>query len=549
MEASGSGRRSSPWLILFVASVGLFMTLVDSTIVNIAVPAIIDDLHTTLDLIVWVINGYILTLVALYLMAGRLGDRLGVRRTFVLGMVVFTGASALCGLSHSAGELIAARAVQGAGAAILTPQVMVVAVALFPPARRGVALGFIGILTGVAAVCGPTLGGLLVDVYGWRSVFFVNVPIGVAGIVATLVLMPRLNSGRRPRFDIAGLVLGTSGVALVCFGLIEGERYHWGRVVSVVSIPAIIVTGLVLLGFFVLSQRNPHALVPGRLIRAPDFGRMSGVTCAAQFALLALYLPLGIFLQSAVRMTPLHAGLVLVALPLTSAIAAPSAGYLTDHFGGRRVLLVGLALSTVGTVLLILTVSSDAGGWRLQPALIACGLGLGLTFTPVMTMAMRYVPPDVMGSGAAVLNTTRLFGNLLAASVVGAVLQSALTAEIRRGATVAAAGVAPSARADFLVAVGRAAANSVLVPGAPGVRGSSVPTVATDAFQTLFTDSFVTALRISLGCCLIALAVAIGVSLRDTSGSVEPDEPNEVGAPAGTLGQVQSQHGAAERGE
>jgi EmrB/QacA subfamily drug resistance transporter len=506
-------RPANPWLVLLVASLGLFMTLLDSTIVNIAVPAIIGDLHTTLDLTVWVLNGYLLVLASLYLVGGRLGERLGARRAFVIGMAVFTVASVLCGIARSGGELIAARVVQGAGAAVLTPQVMVVAVALFPVGRRGRALGFIGVVTGVAAVFGPTVGGFLVDRLGWRSVFFVNVPVGVIGVAATLVLMPALRGGRRPGFDVTGLVLGTSGLALLCFGLIEGQRYHWGTVVSVVSIPLVLAVGLVLLVVFALSQRSPDALLPRRLLRAPGFGAMSGVTCAAQFALLGMYLPLGIFLQSALRLTPFQAGLALVSLPLASAVAAPAAGHLTDRFGGRGVLLTGLSVSAVATVSLIFSLAAHPGGWALQPALIACGLGLGLTFTPVMTLAMRAVPPDVVGGGAAVLNTSRLFGNMFAAAVVGAVLQSVLAGELARRAGTVAAGLSGPARAAFLTEVGRASAGSMLVPGATRVPDQRAPTGTTSLFQTLFTDSFVTALQVSLLTCVLLLLVAIGLTV------------------------------------
>src|SRR5450755_2765616 len=222
------------------------MTLLDLTIVNIAIPDMITRLHASLDDILWVINAYALVLAVLLITAGRLGDLFGQRKMFVLGIVVFTAASAACGLAPTAAALIAFRAVQGLGAAMLVPQTLAILTMVFPPERRGAAFGVWGAVAGVATVAGPTLGGLLVTAFDWRYIFFINVPIGIIVIALTVVLIPDLRAGRRHRFDISGVILASAALLLICFGLVDGQKYGWSTVTSFISIPLILGVGVVL---------------------------------------------------------------------------------------------------------------------------------------------------------------------------------------------------------------------------------------------------------------------------------------------------------------
>src|SRR6202140_1706966 len=238
--------RTNPWLVLVVLTLGFFMILLDTTIVNVAIPAMSAGLNTTLDQVLWVLNAYILVYAVLLITAGRLGDRYGQRNLFAIGLVIFTFASALCGFSQDANQLIAARVLQGVGGAVLTPQTLAILTTLFPPERRGTAFGIWAGVAGLATLAGPTVGGAIVTYIEWRWIFYVNVPIGIAALIATFVIIPDLRPGRTHGWDIVGVFLATAGLFGVVFGLIEGQRYNWGEFAYGVTIPEIIIAGVAL---------------------------------------------------------------------------------------------------------------------------------------------------------------------------------------------------------------------------------------------------------------------------------------------------------------
>src|SRR5216683_1341572 len=231
--------RTNPWLVLVVLTTGFFMILLDTTIVNVAIPAMSKGLNATLDEILWVLNAYILVYAVLLIPAGRLGDLFGQRNMFALGLAVFTLASALCGFSQNSTELIAARIVQGVGGALLTPQTLAILTSIFPPERRGAAFGIWGGVAGLATIAGPPIGGAIITYIDWRWIFFINVPIGVGALIATFAIIPDLRPGRHHGWDIVGVILVTAGLFAIVFGLIEGQRYNWGDFAYGVTIPEI----------------------------------------------------------------------------------------------------------------------------------------------------------------------------------------------------------------------------------------------------------------------------------------------------------------------
>jgi MFS family permease len=235
--------RGNPWAVLIVVSLGFLMTLLDLTIVNIAIPDLITQLHASLDDALWVINAYALVLSVLLITSGRLGDLFGQRRLFNIGIVIFTAASAACGLAPSPGWLIAFRAVQGLGAAVLMPQTLAILTMVFPAERRGAAFGVWGAVAGVATIAGPTLGGLLVTAFDWRWIFYVNLPIGVIVLALSAVIVPDLRTGRKHRLDIPGVILASLALVAICYGLVEGQRYNWGTISGFLSIPLILAAG------------------------------------------------------------------------------------------------------------------------------------------------------------------------------------------------------------------------------------------------------------------------------------------------------------------
>ena len=423
--------RGNPWAVLLVVSLGFFMTLLDLTIVNIAIPNMISKLHASLDDILWVINAYALVLAVLLITAGRLGDLLGQRRMFFAGVVVFTVASAACGLAPGAGWLIAFRAVQGLGAAMLMPQTLAILTMVFPPERRGAAFGVWGAVAGVATIAGPTLGGLLVTGFDWRYIFFINVPVGVVVLVLTLIIIPDLRTGQRHSFDVSGVLLASAALLAICYALVEGQKYNWGTITSFISIP-----------LHPRRRRRAARRLPagpgqpagrasrwfrsrcsGPELRADELrGRVSSPSaCSASSCRSRIYL------QSVLGFSALKAGLTMAPASVVSMFVAPVAGRMSDRIGGKYILMPGLIAvrrrhglhradrpARLGLVRLPRCRSSSAG------------IGIGCTFAPMTTIAMRNVKPLMAGAASGVFNTTRQVGTVIGTAGVGALLQNRL---------------------------------------------------------------------------------------------------------------------------
>jgi EmrB/QacA subfamily drug resistance transporter len=515
----------NPWAVLVVVSLGFFMTLLDLTIVNIAIPNMIDKLHASLDDVLWVLNAYALVLAVLVITAGRLGDLLGPRTMFVAGIAVFTVASAACGLAPGAGWLIAFRAVQGLGAAMLMPQTLALVTMTFPPDRRGAAFGVWGAVAGLATIAGPTLGGLLVTAFDWRWIFFVNLPIGAAVLAVTFFIIPGFQPGRRHRFDILGVVLASVALLAICYGLVEGQRYDWGTITSFISIPLVIAAGVVLLGVFVLVQKmrqGREPLVPFVLFRSRNFTLMNWVSGTLSIGMLGIFLPLTIYLQSALGFSALKAGLTLAPSSVVMIILAPGLGRLTDKIGGKYILLTGLTLFAVGMGWVVLIATPHSAWYDFLAPLIVAGLGMGGTFPPMTTVAMRDVDPRMAGAASGVLNTVRQVGSVIGTAAVGALLQNRLVSSLTSQATTAAASLPPQARGPFVSGF-RQAASTGLIGGAPA--SSAAPAGASPGLAAqlhrlgaeVFSAGYVHAMRwtMILPIAVVALAAVSCLAIRN----------------------------------
>ena len=422
--------RGNEWAILVTLSLGFFMTLLDLTIVNIAIPAMRRGLHASLPQIGWVINAYIIVLAVLMITAGRLGDLRGRRSLFIVGVIVFTLASAASGISQTAAELIAARAVQGLGAALLLPQTMAMIIATFPANRRGAAMGIWGGVAGLATIAGPTVGGVLVTYLGWRWIFFVNLPVGVLTVALAALILPEVRTGRRQPLDAPGVLLASGALVAITYGLIEGQTYDWGRVTSFITIPMIIAAGVVLLGVFGLVQarRQDRApLLPFVLFRDRNYALMSATNVIVSIGLVGMALPLTLYLQTQLGFSPLKAGLTMAPSSLVSGLVAPFAGRLADR-GGKYLLMCGLALYAAGLVIIVAVAGPASHWYDLLPGFLVAGLGVGCTMSPMQTIATRNVDPHLAGAASGVLNTFRQTGSALGSAVVLAVLENRLAA-------------------------------------------------------------------------------------------------------------------------
>jgi EmrB/QacA subfamily drug resistance transporter len=512
--------RTNPWLVLVVLTSGFFMILLDTTIVNVAIPAMSAGLNTSLDQILWVLNAYILTYAVLLITAGRLGDLYGQRNLFAIGLFVFTAASALCGFSQNANELIGARILQGIGGAVLTPQTLAIITTLFPPERRGAAFGVWGGVAGLATIAGPTVGGAIVTYISWQWIFFVNVPIGIVALIATFAIIPDLRTGRRHGWDVLGIVLATAGLFAIVFGLIEGQRYSWGEIGSYgITIPEVIIGGVVVLALFIVWERfQAEPLMPLSLFRDRNFAVANWVAAAISFGMLSLFLPVVIYLQTVRGFSALTSGLTFAPMSLTSMVIAPFAGRFADKVGGKYILLTGISLFTIGFGLVAIVAGPDST-WAtfLGPAIIA-GAGMGMTFAPMTTVAMRNISPQMSGAASGILNTTRQLGAAIGSAVVGALLQNQLATTLHNEAVSHAGALPAEFRAQFIAAFSSVASNGFQI--GTGQNGAKLPSGLPPAVQhqlaAAFHDVFVSGYIDAMKATLVVPIVFLGFTALTT---------------------------------
>lgn len=429
----------NPWPALWAMVLGFFMILVDSTIVSVATDAIMVGLGTDLNNVVWVTSAYLLGYVVPLLICGKLGDRFGPRTIYLIGLVVFTAASAWCGLSGSAGMLIAARVVQGIGAAMMTPQTMAVITRTFPPERRGAAMGLWGSAAGAAILVGPLAGGVLVDNFGWEWIFFVNVPVGVVALILAMRLVPRLPTHGH-RWDVPGILLSGIGLFCIVFGLQEGERYDWGTLAGPISVWSLIGVGVLAIGIFVWWQsRASEPLMPLRLFADRNFSLANIAITTMGFAVTGMAIPLMLFAQKSMGLTPLRASLLMIPFAVCALVLARPVGLLVDRVHPRYLGAFGFLAFAVG--LFWLGVIADAGVSVVAVLIPLTVMGIGSAFVwPAMAAsATRNLPMQLAGTGSAVYNMTRQVGAVLGSAAVGALMQNRIAAHLRE-----VAGAAPA---------------------------------------------------------------------------------------------------------
>jgi EmrB/QacA subfamily drug resistance transporter len=487
--------------VLVVLTTGFFMILLDTTIVNVAIPAMSAGLNAPLDEILWVLNAYILVYAVLLITAGRLGDLYGQRTLFAIGLAVFTVASALCGISQTSGELIAARVLQGVGGALLTPQTLSILVSIFPPERRGAAFGVWGGVAGLATVAGPTLGGAIITYIDWRWIFFINVPIGIGALIATFAIIPDIRPGRRQGWDLVGVVLATTGLFGIVFGLIEGQRYNWGEISNYgITIPEVLAAGVIIMVVFIVWEHfQTQPLIPLSLFEERNFAVANWIAAAISFGMLSLFLPITIYLQSVRGFSALQAGLTFAPMSLTSMVFAPFAGRLADRIGGKYILMAGISLFTVGFATVAFVAGPDST-WLtfLGPAIVA-GAGMGMTFAPMTTVAMRNIQPRLAGAASGVLNTTRQLGAAIGSAVVGALLQNQLATALHNQAVIYASQVPAAFRDRFIAAFSSVASNgfeigtgqngAALPAGLPPAAAQQIAHLAHQVFESAYIDA------------------------------------------------------------
>ncbi|GAC48508.1 MFS transporter [Gordonia aichiensis] len=415
-----------PWLSLMALCVGFFMILVDMTIVAVAQPQIRASLDTDVNGIVWVTSAYLLTYAVPLLITGRLGDKYGPKTVYQVGLVVFTAASVWCGFSGSIGELIAARALQGIGAALITPQTMAMIQRIFPPEKRGAAMGVWGTVAGVATLVGPLLGGVLTDNLGWEWIFFVNLPVGIVGLILAAVLVPEVDKHDHS-FDWVGVVLSAVGLSALVFGIQDGEKYDWAP-----WIWTLIIVGIVVFALFIYweSRVKTEPLVPLSLFRQRNFSLSNIGIASMGFAISGQMIPAMFFLQLVGGMTPTQSALVMVPMAIFTGVLAPIVGRILDKVHPSLIISTGLFLASISLFWMGSIARSATPVWQLILPLCLMGIASAGIWAPLAATATRDLPWYQAGAGAGVYNTTRMIGSVIGAAAVGALMQTRLAAEL-----------------------------------------------------------------------------------------------------------------------
>ncbi|MEU9219842.1 EmrB/QacA subfamily drug resistance transporter [Streptomyces ambofaciens] len=409
--------RGHPGRTAAVTSVAVFMVSLDNLVVTTALPKLRESLDASLAGLEWTVNSFTLVFAVLLLSAAAVADRFGRKRLFAIGIGVFTLGSVLCALAPGIEMLVAGRAVQGVGAAIVLPLTLTLLSAAYPPHQRGAALGIWGAVGGLAVALGPVVGGVVINYLSWQWIFWINVPIGVALLALAPGWLTESRGERKP-LDVGGTLLGCVAVLGIVFGLVESSSAGWGspRVTG-----ALVLGAVALLAFLGWEHRSPAPMLPLRFFRNRGFNAINGVSLLMYFGMFGSIFLVTQYVQTVQGASPLGAGLRLLAWTGMTLIAAPIGGVLSDRIGGRPIVLTGMVLQAAGLVVIALTVTESSGFLTLLPAFVLNGLGMGLYFGPAANLALGAVRRSEEGIASGVNNTIRELGGVFGVAVLSAV--------------------------------------------------------------------------------------------------------------------------------
>jgi EmrB/QacA subfamily drug resistance transporter len=415
---------SRKWWTLAAVSIGLFMIMLDNTVVNVALPSIRKDLGIGISELEWVVNAYALTFGVLLLTGGKLADMLGRRAIFIAGLVIFTLSSLACGLANGSEVLIAARTVQGIGAALMNPATLSIITATFPPRQRGMAIGIWAGVSALALAFGPLVGGLLTEKINWSWIFFINVPIGVLGVLAARVFIDETkDSSVEQRLDLPGLLTSSLGLFALTFGLIETYHHAWTSAI-VLSMLLLAVVSLAL--FVVLELRQRIPMLDLRLFRNRTFAGANAAMLLVGLAMFGIFFFTSLFVQNILGFSAIETGASFLPMTVLIILVAPVAGKISDQVGPRWLMGTGMVLLSV-SLLLFGRLEVDSTFWGLLPAMLVGGFGMAITMAPTTSAAMGAVPVDKAGVGSAVINSMRQVGGSIGIALMGALVATQLS--------------------------------------------------------------------------------------------------------------------------
>jgi EmrB/QacA subfamily drug resistance transporter len=468
------------WWTLTAVSLGVFMLLLDVTIVNVALSHIQQAFTASLSDLQWVIDAYALTLAALLLMAGSIADRVGRRRMFAVGITLFTLASLLCGLAPSAEFLSISRGLQGVGGAIMFATSLALLAQAFPPDRRGVAFGVFGAVTGVAVAVGPVLGGALTSWMSWRWIFFVNLPVGAAALLVTVLRVDESRDPKAGRPDWPGFATFSVALAALVYGLIESDRDGWRSTTVITSLST---AAVLLIGFALLERRSPAPMFDLRLLRVPTFGGGLLAAWAISASIFSLLTFLMLYLQNVLGYSPLQAGLRVLPLSLAVFFAAAVAGRLSDRVPARWLIAPGFVL--VGAGILLMRGIEPGQSWtHFVAGFVVAGIGAGFINVPLASTALGVVSARQAGMASGMNSTLRQVGIATGVATLGSIFSTrllhALSEDLASGPL--------AARAHGIAAAVTGGRLPEALSALPGAQRAEAAAAVRDSFATALND-------------------------------------------------------------
>ncbi|HYI14036.1 MAG TPA: MFS transporter [Thermomicrobiales bacterium] len=422
MSSSLAGRvneGNAKWFTLIAACFALFMAILDNLVLNVALPTISRDLNASTTQLQWIVSAYILVFASLQITAGGLGDRIGRKRWFILGIMMFTGASLFAAFSRNVEMLIAARALQGLGAAFILPLSLSLVSNAFPPEERGKALGIWSAVSVSGLALGPVVGGLLVQYVSWHWIFLINVPVGILAILVTqAVVTESKDTTGDVATDIPGTLLITGAIASLTFGLIEAGERGWN---DTLILGAFAIAAILGVAFVWVESRTEKPMVPLRFFKSPTFTGANIDAFAISFLIAGLAFFGTLYLQNVLGFSPVRAGMALIPMVIVMMFGAPASGALVNRIGARILISSGMIVAGIGT-LLYMRASVDGSYWDLLPSYLVMGLGMSFIFAPMTTAVLNSVPSERSGVASAVNGAIREIGNVFGIAFLGTIM-------------------------------------------------------------------------------------------------------------------------------
>jgi EmrB/QacA subfamily drug resistance transporter len=414
-----SPSRTSKWTLLIV-SVGLFMVVLDNLVVNVALPSIHRDLGSSIQALEWTVNAYVLSYAVFLLTGAALGDRFGRKRMFIGGITLFTLSSAAAAIAPTTGMLIAARATQGLGAAIVTPLTLTLLADAFPPQRRGVAIGIWSAISGVAVALGPLVGGAVVQLASWHYIFWINVPVGAALLPLSMARLSE-SRGQSRRLDLSGLGLASSGLFGIVFGLVRSQSLGWGDLQVLVPMAA---GAVLVVAFIAYELRTSDPMLPMRFFTKRSFAVTNAVSLAMYFGMFGSIFFLSQYLQNVLHNTPLQAGVKLLVWTGASMVVSPLAGFFSERYGSRGFMVAGLSLQALALGWMATLAGVHQSYTSMIAPFILAGSGMALVFAPSANAVLSSVRTHEAGQASGATNAIRELGGVLGIAVLATVFTS-----------------------------------------------------------------------------------------------------------------------------